>query len=110
MSSTSSPRLTNKQQYWLEHIRRAKSGQQALTDYAKEHELSLKALYNYHWLLRKKGLLAETASTTGFVQVARQNNDASDLAITLDFPNGMRVCVQSDAHDLPGMLKLVSGL
>ena len=54
--------LTDKQRYWLNHIAAADidtthypaaySQYLSLTQYATQHNLSLKALYNWHWILK----------------------------------------------------------
>ena len=46
--------LSTKQQFWKDHIEQALSEKVSLTDYAKQHNLDLKALYNYKSILLKK--------------------------------------------------------
>ena len=110
MSSEFKPRLTPKQQYWLEHIQRAKADRHAFTDYAREHSLDLKALYNYHWLLRKKGLLDTVVPAVNFIQVSRQINEVSIPQCSIDFPNGVRVAVTVNDDTLLSVLKQVAAL
>jgi len=39
--------LTVKQQFWFDHISAAQASAHPLSDYAAEHNLSVKALYNW---------------------------------------------------------------
>lgn len=54
--------LTSKQQFWRDHIVAAQRDQLTYAEYAKQHRLNLKALYNWSMTLRRKGLLEQPAS------------------------------------------------
>jgi hypothetical protein len=110
MSSETGTRLTDKQQYWHDHIQQAKTNQQSLSDYAHQHELNLKALYHYHWLLRKKGLLDAPSQTPAFVKVAQSTKPTQHSTFTIHFPNGISVELTSIDHALPALLDQVSAL
>lgn len=45
--------LTTKQQYWLNHITAAKQSKQAMSAYAVQHNLCVKALYSWKWQLKQ---------------------------------------------------------
>lgn len=49
--------LTERQRYWLEHIRAAGERGQTLKDYAQERQLSVSAMYTVKSLLMKRGVL-----------------------------------------------------
>ena len=101
--------LTEKQQQWLEHINLAKQQGQPLGDYAKQHGLSRKALYHYHWLLKKKGVFESTATTAPFVKVIPTKKPASPtcVSVTIYFPNGIHVQVQGVERALSTVLHQV---
>ena len=49
--------LTEKQQYWLQHIKQADAFKGSLVDYAKRHQLNEKDLYSWRSQLRKHGII-----------------------------------------------------
>jgi hypothetical protein len=110
MSAENSIHLTDKQQYWLDHIRQAQASDQSLRQYAHEQALSLKALYQYRWLLRKKGVLNEVAEAPAFVKVAPPVAPAPYATVTVQFPNGIRVELTGYDQALPGLLTQVHSL
>ncbi|HTF83007.1 MAG TPA: hypothetical protein VL987_00410 [Cellvibrio sp.] len=69
--------LTNKQQFWREHVLAAQRSNLSYAKYAKEHDLSVQALYSWSTTLRRKGLL-ETV-TSAFVEL-RADQVPSDPA------------------------------
>lgn len=101
--------LSAKQQEMLEHIQHAKQQGQSLSHYAREHGLNQKALYNYHWVLRKKGLLESTTGTPSFVKVTKTKKPAFATSVTIYFPNGIQLQV-NDHTALPMLLQQVQSL
>ena len=55
------PHLTERQRFWLEHLRACGSG--SLKEYAQTHGLDLRALYDAKARLKRKGALAVSAPT-----------------------------------------------
>lgn len=51
--------LTQRQQFWLDHLKRCQAQGQRLSTYAKAHNLSAGALYQSKALFSKRGLLGE---------------------------------------------------
>lgn len=51
--------LTQRQQFWLDHLKRCQAQGQRLSSYAKAHNLSAGALYQSKALFSKRGLLGE---------------------------------------------------
>ncbi len=102
--------LTQKQQYWLEHIQQAHATGQSLSDYAAQHDLRLKALYQYRWLLRKKGVLDEADQAPAFVKVSPPVVPIPQTTVTVHFPNGIRVELAGHAPALSALLTQVQSL
>ena len=88
---TSDTPITQRQQYWLDHIRAAEDFEGSIADYARSEGLKPKELYQWKTLLAKRGLLngaAATSTNTGFVRVIAP---ARPLGVSLVLPNGVRL-------------------
>ena len=81
--------LSAKQQFWKDHIKQALSEKVSLTDYAKQHNLDLKALYNYKSILLKKGALPETASAFAKAKIVSKPEALMPMPVHVRFPNGV---------------------
>ena len=57
MSDRQNDELTERQQYWLKHIRACDDARQTSIDYAKAHGLKVKSLYSARKALAEKGAL-----------------------------------------------------
>ena len=55
--------LTERQQYWLKHIRACEASGKSIADYAVEHEISAITMYAGKKMLVKKGILPRTRSS-----------------------------------------------
>lgn len=112
MSEDPTVNHATKQQQMLEHIQRAKQRGQSLAQYAKAQGLNKKALYNYHWLLKKKGLLAQSTDTPSFVKVTTTGKHPASLGMRcrIVFPNGIHVELSDFADNLPALLHQVQSL
>ena len=66
---SSSPNLTDRQRYWLEHIRACEQSGQSLKGYAAEHDLDIGALYEAKSKLKRKGLVSPADNQARFVRV-----------------------------------------
>ena len=109
--------LTEKQRYWMNHITTAQSQKLSLSRYASQHNLPLKALYNWHWLLKSKGLVGAEMSAKPFVPVVREHqpnpnkaHNAGYVNVTLSFANNTQVDIQVNTTDLGGVLAMVKAL
>lgn len=81
--------LTERQQYWLKHIRACEGAGQGMKTYARAQDLDIKSLYSWKKALVKKGVLPRTRPTR--FQQAQVVAPAviSEWQITL--PNGVSV-------------------
>lgn len=109
MQKDGNAKLSAKQQHMLEHIQRASQQGQRLSDYAEQHALNKKALYNYHWLLRKKGLL-ETPEKPPFIRITATPEKTLAIVYRIYFPNGIYVEIDGRDAGLSGLLKQVQSL
>ena len=57
MAQTDSTPLTERQQYWLNHIRACDGGGKTSVEYAREHGINVKSLYAARKALAEKGSL-----------------------------------------------------
>lgn len=82
--------ITERQQYWLDHIRDAAALDGNLAAYARSAGLKPKELYSWKGILRSRGLLDQPAasSASGFVRVIAP---ARPSGVSLVLPNGMRL-------------------
>lgn len=84
--------LTDKQQFWFDHISAAQHSGQSLSVYAAIHQLNLKALYNWRWTFSKRDMSAP-AKKTSFIKVQPPSNrlTSSSAPIIATLPNGIRL-------------------
>lgn len=109
MSARKDTNLTKTQRYWLDHIQQAHASGQGLSDYAAQHRLRLKALYQYRWLFRKRGVLDERKQTMAFVKV-RPAAVPQPAPVIVHFPNGIRVELTDPGPALSALFTQVSSL
>jgi C4-dicarboxylate-specific signal transduction histidine kinase len=57
MSRTEQNHLTERQQYWLKHIRACEAANMTTIDYAREHGLKAKSMYSARKALAENGAL-----------------------------------------------------
>ncbi len=65
-------KMTKRQQFWLAHIQAAMRGGEQLQRYAKQHGLSVAALYNAKSVFKRAGLLKDISgelASSAFVPV-----------------------------------------
>jgi hypothetical protein len=112
MSAKHSTHPTKTQRFWLDHIHKAKSKDQSLADYAKQHSLNLKAFYNYHSILRQKGLLTNTdKNESSFVAIETVDSSSRPgKTLTVVFPNGIRIEISDGNRHLSDILNKVQSL
>lgn len=108
MSTHSS--LTERQRFWLEHLRACGSG--SLKAYAEQHALAVSALYEAKSRLKRKGML--DAAPARFVRVQRDTPELSpELSPALwriHLRNGTLVEVACAPEHWPTLLDSVAGL
>ncbi len=72
-----SSKLTERQQFWLEHLRACERNGQSLKSYAAEHGLAVSALYEAKSRLKRRGLVASTPKHGRFARVELASETAS---------------------------------
>lgn len=94
--SQAPPELSDRQRYWLKHIRAAEQKREPLKHYAKRLGLSEQALYEAKRRLRQRGVLAPAPkrrpASVRFVQVVAASGPESRPA-----PSTLRVQLASGA-------------
>lgn len=78
--------LTERQRYWLAHIRRGREQRMSMAAYAREHGLNGTALYYWKKRLLELGVLSERVSAADFAAVRIQAGDG--VCCRIRFPNG----------------------
>lgn len=83
--------LTERQRFWLRHLRACEVSGQTSIDYAKAHDLKVKSLYSARKALAEKGALPP-APPNGFqrVQVV-DHNRSSEKQWHVQLPNGLAI-------------------
>ncbi len=79
--------LTERQQYWLDHIQSADEFDGTLVEYAKAEGMKVKDLYQWKTILMRRGFLAKP-EPPAFVPV---RETASTTMAALVLPNGSRI-------------------
>jgi hypothetical protein len=82
--------ITERQQYWLDHIQAADAFDGSIADYARSEGLKPKELYSWKGILARRGLLDRQPAETngGFVRVIAP---ARPMGMSLVLPNGVRL-------------------
>jgi predicted glutamine amidotransferase len=105
--------LTASQQLWLNHLQRCEAQGQSLSAYAKAEGLDLKALYNWRFRLKKKGILEDFSSATTpalrFQKVVVATEPVRGGEIRFRWPNG-RVLEFDSGVDSGYVKRLIEGL
>jgi len=83
----SEAQLTQKQQYWLVHVKQASTEEISLAAYAKQHDLNLKLFYNMRAILRQKGFLPQIPSLLVPANISEPYQEPTPCRICL--PNGV---------------------
>lgn len=104
MSTHSS--LTERQRFWLEHLRACGSG--SLKAYAEQHALEVSALYEAKSRLKRKGML--DAAPARFVRVQRDTPELSPALWRIHLRNGTLVEVACAPEHWARLLDSVAGL
>ena len=112
MAATDDASLTERQQYWLKHIRACAAAGQTTIDYARERDINVKSMYSARKALTEKGTLPHPRPAR-FQQVnVVDGNRASDSQWHIQLPNGMAVSFDGtvDAATLSLVLSTAAAL
>lgn len=91
------PRLTDRQREYLEHLRRWEASGQTLKAYAAEHDLELRVLYDFKKRLVGKGLWPSRRSTPRFVRAQLIDGEPA-VGCRVHLPNGAVVELACPPH------------
>ena len=82
--------ITERQRYWLDHLRAADAFDGSIADYARSEGLKPKELYLWKGILARRGLLADRPpeNSGGFVRVIAPSRP---FGMSLVLPNGVRL-------------------
>ena len=105
MSTSTS--LTERQRFWLEHIRACGNG--SLKAYATAHQLDIRLLYEAKSRLKRKGAL-ESPSAPRFVRVRCDEAQVSPAVCRIHLRNGTLVEVACAPEHWPRLLEHVAAL
>ena len=105
--------LTERQRFWLRHLRACEVSGQTSIDYARAHGLKVKSLYSARKALAEKGALPPAPPVNGFqrVQVVDHKRD-SGKQWHIQLPNGLAVSFDGkvDADTLSLVLTTAAAL
>lgn len=113
MSEPENTELTERQRYWLQHIRACDAAGQTSVEYARAHGIKVKSLYSARKALAENGALPPSPRTNGFqrVQVADHGHRIG-RQWHIQLPNGLAVSFdgQVDATTLSLVLTTAAAL
>lgn len=91
MTRTDDTSLTERQQYWLKHIRACDASGKTTIDYARKHGINVKSMYSARKALAEKDAVPHPQPTR-FQQVqVVAGNRANDSQWSVQLPNGLAV-------------------
>ena len=106
--------LTERQRYWLEHIRACDTAGQSTLEYARAHGLESRAMYKARHLLIEKGVwsIDKTARKPSRFQRVQVRSPSNDGQWQIQLPNGVTVgfCGDVNAKALSMVLKTAAAL
>ena len=98
MAGKENANLTERQQYWLKHLRACDASGQTTIDYAREHGIKVKSMYSARKALVEKGTLPRPPPTC-FQQVqVVTDTPASDSQWRVQLPNGAAVAFSGNVE------------
>lgn len=103
------PPLTERQQYWLTHIRACDAAGKPSVEYARENGIEVSALYSARKALAEKGALPKPPPR---FQKATVVDGSAGLQWQIRLPNGATVGFSGEvnAHSLETVLRTVAAL
>jgi hypothetical protein len=81
--------LTERQNYWLKHVRACEASGKSIADYAVDHDINVKTMYAGKKMLVKKGILPRTHSNR--FQRAQLGSISANHDWRIQLPNGVSV-------------------
>ncbi|MEW8028541.1 MAG: hypothetical protein AB2806_12470 [Candidatus Thiodiazotropha sp.] len=110
MEEAQSPTLTERQRYWLEHIRACEASGNSIAVYTAEHGLAARAMYGGKKALIKKGVLPQVQPSR--FQRAQVVGSVTNREWRIDLPNGVSVTFSGrvDAGALSTVLTTAAAL
>ena len=100
------PALTERQRYWLEHIRACEASGKSMAEYAASQGIAVRAMYGGKKILVKKGVLS-TAPEARFQRVQVMDTSVNNRW-QIGLPNGVSVAFtgEVDARSLSAVLNV----
>ena len=101
--------LTNKQQFWFNHVIAAESCSLPLSAYAAQHNLSAKSLYNWRWKFTQQKS-ASIKKQNSFIKMVAPTNptpkmdSATDQITQATLPNGIVLVMPKITSEILSML------
>ena len=110
MNEASEISLTEHQRFWLNHVRACEASGKRITEYATEHGLEVRAMYDGKRALVKKGVLPRTRATR--FQRARVADPVMGSEWRIQLPNGVSVAFAGsvDAGSLTTVLRAAAAV
>ena len=102
--------LTEHQRYWLRHVRVCEASGKRITEYATDHGLGVRAMYDDKRVLVKKGVLPRTRATR--FQRTQVVDPVMGSEWRIQLPNGVSVAVAGsvDAGSLTTVLRAAAAV
>jgi DNA-binding CsgD family transcriptional regulator len=112
MPQTDEISLTERQQYWLKHIRACDAAGQTSIEYARAHGINVKTLYSARKALAEKGTLPRPQAVRFQKVQAPGGHPRSDNQWRIQMPNGVVVAFSGelDASTLSLVLSTAASL
>jgi hypothetical protein len=112
VAKTDNAPLTERQQYWLKHIRACDAAGQTSIDYAREHGINVKSLYSARKALAEKGTLPHPQSSRFQKAQLSSSPTCTDNQWHIQLPNGVAVAFGGavDAKSLSLVLSTAASL
>jgi hypothetical protein len=110
MDNAQKSSLTERQQYWLNHIRACEASGKSIADYAVDHDINVKTMYAGKKMLVTKGILPRTRSNR--FQRAQLSSLAANQDWRIHLPNGVSVAFSGavDAQTLSTVLNTAASV
>jgi hypothetical protein len=104
------PALTERQRFWLEHIRACEASGKSMAEYATEHGVKVRAMYSGRKMLVNKGVLPSEQQNR--FQRVQLMETAVNQQWRIGLPNGVSVAFagEVDAQTLTTVLGVSASL
>ena len=112
MTRTDDASLTERQQYWLKHIRACDASGKTTIDYARKHGINVKSMYSARKALAEKDTLPRSQPTRFQKVQVVADNPVADTQWYVQLPNGLAISFggKVDAATLALVLNTVVAL